>query len=54
MPKESLKKGCTAHPTDGTMITGEFIDDDYCTINEILTASLSDGYLCIIPTFRIQ
>ena len=53
MPKESLKKGCTAHSADGTMITGEFIIDDYCTINEILAVSLSDGYLCIIPTFRI-
>lgn len=27
--KETLKKGFTAHQADGTMITGEFIGDDY-------------------------
>lgn len=42
--KESLKKGYTAHQADGTMITGEFIGDDYDKIDRILTAGLTDGY----------
>lgn len=42
--KESLKKGFTAHQADGTMITGEFIGDDYDEIDRILTAGLTDGY----------
>lgn len=42
--KETLKKGFTAHQADGTMITGEFIGDDYDEIDRILTAGLTDGY----------
>ena len=33
--KETLKKGFTAHQADGTMITGEFIGDDYDEIDRI-------------------
>lgn len=42
--KETLKKGFTAHQADGTMITGEFIGDDYDEIDRILTTGLTDGY----------
>ena len=42
--KETLKKGFTAHQADGTMITGEFIGDDYDEIDRILTA---DFLTCI-------
>lgn len=42
--KETLKKGFTAHQADGTMITGEFIGDDYDEIDRILTVGLTDGY----------
>ena len=39
--KETLKKGFTAHQADGTMITGEFIGDDYDEIDRILTACIT-------------
>ena len=42
--KDTLKKGFTAHQADGTMITGEFVGDDYDEIDRILTAGLTDGY----------
>ena len=38
--KETLKKGFTAHQADGTMITGEFIGDDYDEIDRISTLLL--------------
>ncbi len=46
--KETLKKGFTAHQADGTMITGEFIGDDYDEIDRILTA----GQQMAINIFR--
>ena len=42
--KDTLKKGFTAHKSDGTLITGEFVGDDYDEIDRILTAGLTDGY----------
>ena len=38
--KETLKKGFTAHQADGTMITGEFIGDDYDESTSELNVSL--------------
>lgn len=42
--KETLKKGFTAHQADGTMITGEFIGDDYDEIDRILTEGACPSY----------
>lgn len=41
---DTLKKGFTAHKADGTLITGNFIGDDYDEIDRILTAGLTDGW----------
>ncbi|MFA6873507.1 MAG: hypothetical protein WCQ86_05960 [Bacteroidaceae bacterium] len=41
---DTLKKGFTAHKADGTLITGNFIGDDYDKIDRILTAGLTDGW----------
>lgn len=39
--KNTLAKGVTAHQADGSVVIGEFIDDE---IDRILTAGLTDGY----------
>lgn len=41
---DTLKNGFTAHKADGTLITGNFIGDDYDEIDRILTAGLTDGW----------
>lgn len=41
--KETLKKGFTAHQADGTMITGEFIGDDYDEIDRFRTMAQSSA-----------
>lgn len=38
--KETLKKGFTAHQADGTMITGEFIGDDYDEIDRQMAINI--------------